>query len=87
MKKIITVAIVTLTLSACEPIPVPVYQNDQELRTEIFMKCLSVVPAGPLATKYNDWNEVVDSCEDAAYRQSKRCVKNCDKSVITISKE
>jgi len=25
-----------------------------------------------LATKYNDWDEVVDSCENAAYYQSKR---------------
>lgn len=45
---------------------------DQCLRREIFMQCLQSLPAGPAATKYNDWDEVVGSCGNAAYYQSLR---------------
>ena len=33
----------------------------------IFMECLQRLPAGPVAAKYNDWDEVVDSCKSSAY--------------------
>lgn len=32
----------------------------------IFLECLKSAPAGPNVTKYNDWDELVDACEDAA---------------------
>ena len=43
---------------------------DQCLRREIFQQCMKALPAGPQATKYNDWDEVVDKCESVAYYQS-----------------
>lgn len=45
---------------------------DQCLRREIFQQCMKALPAGPQATKYNDWDEVVSQCESAAYYQSLR---------------
>jgi len=43
---------------------------DQCLRREIFQQCMKALPAGPQATKYNDWDEVVGMCESVAYYQS-----------------
>ncbi len=43
---------------------------DQCLRREIFQQCMKSLPAGPQATKYNDWDEVVGKCETVAYYQS-----------------
>jgi hypothetical protein len=31
---------------------------------------MKALPAGPQATKYNDWDEVVGECESVAYYQS-----------------
>lgn len=45
---------------------------DQCMRREIFQQCMKALPAGPKATMYNDWDEVVAKCEDAAYYQSLR---------------
>ena len=71
MKKSIT-ALFAALLCACGQPPESPYVSDQCLRAEIFQRCLKDLPSGPLATKYNDWDEVVDSCENAAYYQSKR---------------
>lgn len=43
---------------------------DQKLRREIFIACLEKAPAGPVATQYNDWSEVISECNTAAYYQS-----------------
>ena len=43
---------------------------DQCLRREIFLQCMKALPAGPQATKYNDWDEVVGKCESVSYYQS-----------------
>lgn len=71
--------IAALLLSGCEvqtpgyDQPIRVSGPDQCLRAELFQQCLKNAPAGPAVTgKYNDWDEVVDSCEDAAYRQAWR---------------
>jgi len=39
---------------------------DQCLRATLFQQCLKALPAGPLATKYNDWDEVVKECQIAS---------------------
>lgn len=39
---------------------------DQDARREMFFECLKVLPAGPQATKYNDWSEVVSECGSQA---------------------
>lgn len=53
--------------------------HDMCLQREIFKECLESLPAGPISTHYNDWDEVVKECGDIAYNQSKRresAVKN-----------
>jgi len=45
---------------------------DQCLRPVLFQQCMAALPAGPVSTKYNDWDEVVDSCAQTAYHQSIR---------------
>jgi hypothetical protein len=64
--------LIAIYLSACDGGPPDPTQPDQCLRREIFMQCLGTVPKGPDSTKYNDWDEVVSECENAAYYQSKR---------------
>lgn len=57
-----------VALSGCEHEQRP----DPEIRAERFDSCLKNVPSGPQQTKYNDWAEVVEACESAAYWQSFR---------------
>lgn len=46
---------------------------DHELKREIFFQCMKALPAGPQATKYNDWDEVVSECgTQASYMAYKR---------------
>lgn len=78
--------VVALVTVGCEqkglPSVTPQYKWDQTKRTTIFMDCLKALPAGPQSTKYNDWDEVVNACESAAYYQSRVCVANCESSTI-----
>lgn len=69
--------ILALSVSACDAPDEPSYATNQQKRQELFQACLKALPAGPQTTHYNDWDEVVDSCESAAYYQSKYCYKNC----------
>lgn len=40
---------------------------------ELFKQCMSILPKGPEhVVNSNDWDEVVNSCESAAYYQSVR---------------
>jgi len=66
-----------LLLAACDngTVNVPpdkVVVTDQCLQREIFKECLNTVPPGPLATKYNDWDEVVVECRRSAYYMAQR---------------
>ena len=45
------------------------------LQREIFNECMKVLPAGPTATKYNDWDEVVSECRVTSRHLSKRARK------------
>ena len=45
---------------------------DQCLRREITNECMKSLPAGPVATKYNDWDEVVSECRQNGYYMSIR---------------
>lgn len=49
----------------------PKWATDQCQRREIFQQCLKLLPAGPVQSKYNDWDEVVEACSDVAYWQSR----------------
>lgn len=46
--------------------------NDQCMRNELFQQCMASLPAGPISTKYNDWDEVVEACQSVAYYHSIR---------------
>jgi len=39
---------------------------DQCLRIELFERCMKILPKGPDATMYNDWDEVVAECASTA---------------------
>lgn len=64
--KYIAIILFASVLSACAP-SVPTTQVDQCLRQELFEKCMKSLPAGPVSTQYNDWDEVVAECSSAAY--------------------
>lgn len=53
------------------------WEVDQSIRREVFTNCLKNLPAGPNSAKYNDWDEVVDSCASTAYYQAMVCVSGC----------
>lgn len=67
-----------LVLAACTDVAPPPAERavyDQCLRAELFQECLKALPAGPLATKYNDWDEVVSECRTTAKNLSLRKAK------------
>lgn len=41
-------------------------QVDQCLARDLFKECLAGVPKGPTATKYNDWDEMIEECRVTA---------------------
>jgi hypothetical protein len=70
--KIQIIIALCVLITGCDPAPARVEDTDQCLRAELFQQCLKSVPSGPLATKYNDWDEAIGQCESAAYHQSIR---------------
>ena len=66
-----------LLLAGCGEYATP--EPDQCLRAELFKSCMASLPAGPQATKYNDWDEVVSACGSQAYYQSLRRPANIAK--------
>lgn len=76
MKIVLTAALASaaLLLAGCEVQP-PSQQPDQCLRAELFAKCMSSLPPGPEMPHYNDWDEVVQVCDQAAYYQSNRPIE------------
>lgn len=62
-----------LLLAGCDSKPFqPINGTDQCMRREIFKECMAALPAGPKATHYNDWSEVVSECDSAARYQAIR---------------
>lgn len=75
MLKAALIACIILGLTGCGAGPIPPREEpDRQVMAERFDACMKNLPAGPVATKYNDWDEVVDSCNRAAYFQSLRKV-------------
>jgi hypothetical protein len=70
MRALIAAAMLA-AITGCQVQP-PSPVVDQCMRREIFQECMQSLPAGPTSTRYNDWDEVVDSCESTAHYQSRR---------------
>ena len=73
MKKLILFSV--LLLAACGKDDKPFIDErvaNQCLRRELFNECMKMLPAGPVATKYNDWDEVVAECGRQSYYMSQR---------------
>ena len=73
MKKLILLTV--LLLAACSKDDKPFIDERESnlcLQREIFNECMKILPAGPLSTKYNDWDEVISECSSSAYYLSKR---------------
>lgn len=79
MKKkwIIFYIVAVVATSSCSAVQYPEYVQDQPTRQRLFKDCMASLPAGPVSTRYNDWDEVVQQCDNVAYYQSRVCVKNC----------
>ena len=85
MKTVIMV-VFALLLSACGPSikdNPDIFITDYCKREELFQSCMKSLPAGPIATHYNDWNEVVEACGNQAYygaqRKRKHVTEECGK--------
>lgn len=69
MRLLAVLAVVILT--GCEP-PARVVPSEavsiqmSAYRDAFFERCMQLLPVGPQATKYNDWDEVVESCSEAS---------------------
>lgn len=73
MKKALATLALAFTLTACGQQPVePVWAIDQCLRVQLFQQCMASLPAGPVSTQYNDWDEVVGQCNDVSRVQAAR---------------
>lgn len=75
MTRTIASVALTLALTACDG-SIGVSTPDQCMRAELFSACMHALPAGPMSSQYNDWDEVVTACESAAYRQSLRSAQH-----------
>ena len=75
MTRTIASVALTLALTACDG-SIGVSTPDQCMRAALFASCMRALPAGPMSSQYNDWDEVVTACESAAYRQSLRSARH-----------
>lgn len=67
--KHILIGLAVIGFIGCESKPMVV---DQTARRAYLVECLTKVPKGPSAVKYNDWDEVVRACDSTAMYQSLR---------------
>jgi len=80
LKYVILLLAITLTACGKNASDTTAYAFDPEdvivvdscLHRELFNECMKALPAGPVATKYNDWDEVVKECRHGARYMAKR---------------
>jgi hypothetical protein len=66
----ILIGLILITSCSCEPIDIII--QDRCLQREIFKECMNSLPAGPVSTHYNDWDEVVEACGNVARSHSRK---------------
>lgn len=64
---LISAFLLAVVLTGCE---MDTTGLDQCQRQELFRQCMKLLPAGPEATKDNDWAEVASACDNVARDQS-----------------
>ena len=84
LTKLTLLTLLSLTISiACKLITSCEFKEetiqDRCLQRVIFKECMNSLPAGPVSTHYNDWDDVVGACEKVAWHKSWR-----KRSVIKI---
>lgn len=80
MKYIILLLAITLTACGKHASDTTAFASDPGdvivvnscLHRELFNECMKALPAGPVATKYNDWDEVVAECRQGSRYLAKR---------------
>jgi hypothetical protein len=78
MKKITILVFVIILLSGC--VRYSKYIVDRDEQKQNFLQCLAAIPKGPESTHYNDWDEVINSCNNIAESQATYCIKYCDET-------
>ena len=76
---IIVISLCTLMgfgIYACDQ-SMPVHRTDYKAAEDLFLKRLETLPAGPVETKYNDWDEIIYECRQTSLILANKCVKNC----------
>lgn len=93
-RKFIALAAVA-ALSACaEPPPAGSADNplnwmqqpeDPEVKVYVLEKCLGAAQ-GPQSTRYNDWDEAIDSCQRIANNAARYCPAGavCDPGAVSL---
>lgn len=68
-----TIVVCLLALAGCAKID-PNQAKRGELRRQYFVECMKLLPPGPQGTQYNDWSEVVESCDSTAMYQANQAM-------------
>lgn len=77
MKTLISI-IMLLILTGCNITPEQkvTMDTDRCKHIELFQQCLKLTPKGPESTTFNSWDNVIEACDTAAYRQSFTLIEN-----------
>ena len=87
--------IAVAALGACTAAPAPgsadspltwmQQPEDPEVKVYVLEKCLGAAQ-GPQSTRYNDWDEAIDSCQRVASKAARYCPAGavCDPGAVSL---